>query len=147
MNTEERNRYRGKYSEGCFVIGESLAPEEIKLILSHIYKVEAKRYIPDRVKHYANIMNLAPDQVRITSAFGRWGSCSGKKRLNFAWALMMADDDAIDAVIVHELSHMIHSNHSKNFYSSVYKYYPNYDSQHGQLKELSRRINRERWKK
>jgi len=140
-------RIEGRYSDGEFLITEELSPDEIRSILSCILKHEAKRYIPQRVRHYAAQMGLDPDRVRITTAFGRWGSCSAKKRLNFAWMLMMADDEAIDSVVVHELSHMIHLNHSPEFHRTVRKYYPDYDRQHKKLKELGRKIDREGWKR
>ncbi|GHU68261.1 metal-dependent hydrolase [Clostridia bacterium] len=146
MNTGRPNRYKGEYKDGVFLIGEDLKAREIRFILSWIYKREASKYIPDRVKHFQSLMKLSPDSVQITSAFGRWGSCSAKKRLHFAWMLMMADDDAIDAVVVHELSHMIEANHSSAFYAVVRKYYPDYDAQHKKMKPLGRRIDQEHWK-
>jgi predicted metal-dependent hydrolase len=146
MNTGKPDHYRGEYKDGAFVIGEGLKSKEIQFILSRIYIREAKKYLPARVEHFGNLMALAPDSVKITSAFGRWGSCSEKKRLNFAWILMMADDAAIDAVVVHELSHMVELNHSSAFYAVVRKYYPDYDAQHKKMKPLGRRIQSECWK-
>jgi predicted metal-dependent hydrolase len=139
-------RIGGKYSDGVFLITEGLAPDERRAILVCILKYEARIYISQRVRYYAAQMGLEPDRVRITSAFGRWGSCSAKKRLNFAWMLMMADDEGIDSVVVHELAHMIHLNHSPEFYKTVRQYCPDYDRQHKSLKVLWRRIAREGWK-
>jgi predicted metal-dependent hydrolase len=146
MNTPKPGRLKGRYSDGVFLISEDLSPDEMRMILSCILKHEAKVYIPQRVRHYAAQMGLNPDRVKITSAFGRWGSCSAKKRLNFAWMLLMADDEAIDSVIVHELSHMVHLNHSREFYQTVREYCPDYDRQHKKLKELGKKIGREGWK-
>jgi predicted metal-dependent hydrolase len=59
---------------------------------------------------------------------------------------MMANDEAIDSVVVHELSHMIHSDHSSEFYKTVRKYCPDYDERKKTLKALGWRIYREGWK-
>jgi predicted metal-dependent hydrolase len=141
MNAGKPNQYRGKYEDGKFSIGENLSVDGIRFILGKIYKCEAEKYIPQRVEHFAGIMGLSPENVRITTAFGRWGSCNSKKRLNFAWALIMADDDAIDSVVIHELAHIIHLNHSKEFWAVVNKYCPDYNAQKKKLNDLGRWIS------
>jgi predicted metal-dependent hydrolase len=145
MNVGKPNHYRGKFDNGKFIIGENLIPGEIRFILSRIYRNEAEKYIPRRVEYFAEIMGLSPENVRITTAFGRWGSCNAKKRLNFAWALMMADDDAIDSVVIHELAHIIHLNHSKDFWAIVKKYCPDYAAQKRKLNDLGRWIASKRF--
>jgi predicted metal-dependent hydrolase len=138
MNIGEANRYKGKYENGIFQIGENLSVLEMRFILTQIYIREAKRYIPESVSLYAKQMQLSPDNVKITSAFSQWGSCSDKMRLNFPWMLMMGDDAVIDSIVVHELAHMRQMNHSKYFYAVVYKYYPEYDNQQQKLKQLEK---------
>lgn len=69
------------------------------------------------------------------------GSCIPSKRiLHFSNRLIMLPEDKVDAIIVHELCHIIHSNHSKNFYELVKKYIPNYDEINKWLKENSKAI-------
>ena len=69
------------------------------------------------------------------------GSCiPSKKILHFSNRLIMLPEDKVDAIIVHELCHIIHSNHSKNFYELVKKYIPNYDEINKWLKENSKAI-------
>jgi predicted metal-dependent hydrolase len=147
MSVSKPNYVRGRYSGGEFLITEGLSGDDIRFALSLVLKAEAKRYIPGRVGHYAGLMGLQPEGVRITSALGRWGSCSAGRRLNFAWMLMMADDGAIDYVVVHELAHMVHMNHSADFYGLVRKYCPDYVVQKGKLKRLGRKLEREGWKR
>ncbi|MCR5484230.1 MAG: M48 family metallopeptidase [Clostridiales bacterium] len=86
----------------------------------------ARRVIPEKVKHYSKIMGLTPTGVKITSAHSRFGSCSGKNSLCFSYILMRYPDEAIDYVVVHELAHIKHHNHSRSFYSLVGKYMPDY---------------------
>ena len=70
-----------------------------------------------------------------------YGSCiPSKKILHFSNRLIMLPEDKVDAIIVHELCHIIHSNHNKEFYELVKKYIPNYDEIDKWLKENSKMI-------
>ena len=83
--------------------------------------------------------------VKINSAKGRWGSCSGKNSLNFSWRTVLASDDAIDYVVVHELAHTIEHNHSSRFWNIVEKTLPDYRRRESEFKALSDRLARENW--
>jgi len=87
---------------------------------------KAKEIIPEKVKYYSQIMHLEPNSVKITSAKKRYGSCSGRNNLNFSLYLMDKDERLIDYVVVHELAHIKHHNHSKDFYKLVERYIPDY---------------------
>lgn len=95
----------------------------------------AKRELPQRVAHYAAIMGVEPAGISITGAQKRYGSCSGKNRLCFAWRLMGYPDEAIDGVIVHELAHIVHKNHGREFYALVRSVLPDYDRRRKMLEE------------
>ncbi|MGN1094768.1 MAG: M48 family metallopeptidase, partial [Eubacteriales bacterium] len=77
---------------------------------------KARRIIPLKVSHYAGIMGIYPTGVRITGASTRFGSCSAKNSLCFSYRLMMYPEKAVDYVVIHELSHIIHHNHGKDFW-------------------------------
>lgn len=87
----------------------------------------AKRVLPERVAHYAAIMGVQPSGITITGARKRYGSCSGKNRLCFTWRLMDYPQEAIDSVVVHELAHIVHKNHGREFYALVRSVLPDYD--------------------
>lgn len=95
---------------------------------------QAKTYIPARVAHWASIMGLQPAAVKITSARTRFGSCSSKNSLCFSLYLMQYPDEAIDAVVVHELCHMLHRDHSPAFYREVERWLPDYREREKLLK-------------
>lgn len=95
--------------------------EDIKLL-----RKKAKEIIPLKVAHYAEIMGVEPNSVKINSAKKRYGSCSGENNLNFSLYLMEKDERFIDYVVVHELAHIKHHNHSKDFYSFIEKFMPDY---------------------
>lgn len=97
-------------------------------------KQKAKEIIPQRVEYYSSIMGLKPTAVKINTAKTHFGSCSGKNSLNFSALLMKYPNEAIDYVVVHELAHIKHHNHRKNFYSLVEKYMPDYKNRVKMLK-------------
>ncbi len=87
---------------------------------------QAKAYLPGRVALWSQRMGLAPAAVKITSARTRFGSCSSKNSLCFSLYLMQYPPEAIDAVVVHELCHMRHRDHSPAFYAEVERWLPDY---------------------
>ena len=99
-------------------------------------KTLAKAYIPPRVAHYASLMGVTPTGVRITSAQKRFGSCSPQNSLSFSWRVMRYPLEAVDYVIVHELAHIRHHDHSKRFYDEVKAYMPDYKERHQLLKTI-----------
>mgnify|MGYP004589344669 FL=1 len=82
--------------------------------------------IPDRVKHYAEIIGVTYGRITIRNQRSRWGSCSAKGNLNFNCLLMLAPSEVLDSVIVHELCHRKIMNHSDKFYAEVLRVFPNY---------------------
>jgi predicted metal-dependent hydrolase len=117
-----------KYDEeqATFFIPIIYNSKEIRKIIIELYKLIAKAYIKHRVAFFANKMKVNPTGIRITSAKTRWGSCSGKNTVNFSWKLIMADDDTIDYVVVHELAHIKQHNHSPEFWKIVESIIPDY---------------------
>lgn len=95
---------------------------------------KAKAVIPSRVEHYSNLMKINPTGIKITKAKKRFGSCNGKNSLCFSCYLMLYPNEAVDYVVVHELAHIKHHNHSKDFYSLISKYMPDYKDREKLLK-------------
>ena len=71
-------------------------------------------------------MGVTPTGVKITAARSRFGSCSGKNSLCFSLYLMEYPEEAAEAVVVHELAHIRHHDHSPAFYAEVAKVLPDY---------------------
>lgn len=87
---------------------------------------EAERILPERVRYWSERMGLKPTGIRITGAEKRFGSCSSENSLCFSYRLMRYPMEAVDYVAVHELAHIRHHNHSKDFYALVARYLPDY---------------------
>ena len=108
---------------------KTLSAEQIEEL-----RTKASAYILPRVNEYAEEMGLFPTAVKISNAVSRFGSCSTKNSLNFSYRLMLYPKDAIDYVIVHELAHIRHHNHSKDFYKLIEAYLPDYKRRAALLK-------------
>ena len=97
--------------------------------------MKANSYLFDRVRYFSDITGFVPASVGVTRAKTRFGSCSGKNRINFSLYLFAYPDEVIDYVILHELCHIKFKNHSKDFYNEVAKYMPDYKSRDVILKK------------
>ena len=91
--------------------------------------------IPEKVKKYAPIVGVDYGRITIRNQRSRWGSCSSKGNLNFNCLLMLFPDEVVDYVVVHELCHRKHMNHSAAFYAEVERVFPEYRKCQKWLKE------------
>ena len=77
----------------------------------------AKADLPHRMAHLSTVTGLRYSHLTITSARTKWGSCSGKNRIALSLFLMTLPEHLRDFVILHELAHTVHHNHSTAFYA------------------------------
>ena len=87
---------------------------------------KAKQIIPERVRYYTPKIGVTYNRITIRCQRTRWGSCSSKGNLNFNCLLALFPIEVIDSVVVHELCHRKHMNHSPQFYAEVEKVFPEY---------------------
>lgn len=99
------------------------------------YIRKAKEILPGKVERYGEIMGLHPTGITITGAEKRFGSCSAKNRICFSWRLMAYPDEAVDYVVVHELAHIRHKDHSRVFYACVEEVLPDWRERRRMLRE------------
>ncbi len=100
------------------------------------YRQQAKAILTERVALYAQKYDYHPTSVGITGARTRWGSCSSRGSLNFSWRLILKPIQVVDYVVLHELAHLKHRNHSKDFWAEVERMCPDYKKWLKVLKEL-----------
>lgn len=98
-------------------------------------KALALKKIPERVNDYAKQMGEMYSGIRIKDQKTLWGSCSTRRNLNFNWRLVMAPEKVLDYVIVHELCHLKHMDHSPAFWHWVESVMPDYRKHRKWLKE------------
>lgn len=104
-------------------------------LLERLYRQEAREYLTLRTTEKAKEEGFVYRQVKINGAHGRWGSCSAGGNLNFSWLLILVAPDLIDYVILHELCHTIHMNHSQSFWREVGRRMPDYGLRREQLRQ------------
>ena len=96
--------------------------------IKQLLKNNTEYILKERVPYWSSITSIAYKQFKVNDATSKFGSCvPSRKILHFSSRLIMLPKDKIDAIIVHELCHIIHPNHSKDFYNLVKTYIPNYD--------------------
>ncbi len=94
--------------------------------LSAADKKIAKQKIMEHVDYYANRMEIDYGSISMRNQKSRWGSCSSKGNLNFNYRLAYLPEELLDYVVVHELAHRRHMDHSAAFWEEVETYYPAY---------------------
>lgn len=114
--------------EGYFLyLGEKKELKEFKIkSVDSYYKNEIQKILPSLVEKYSNIMQLYPTKISYRKNKRTWGSCNYKNELNFNILLMRYPIYIMEYIIIHELAHIEHKNHSKDFWILVEKFCPNY---------------------
>ncbi len=114
-----------------------LSEDEKTLLL-----LSAKQNFAPRVVSYALKLGVKYNKITFRCQRTRWGSCSSKGNLNFNYLLMLCPKEVQDYVIVHELCHLVHLNHSKSFWQTVQHALPTYKAHQAWLKENGNNIMR-----
>ena len=100
--------------------------EIVNELLEQWYRKKAREIFTKRVNYFAPQIGKPVNRIAIRGQHTRWGSCSSKGNLNFNYRLLPATPEVIDYVVVHELCHLLHMNHGKEFWNSVEQILPDY---------------------
>ncbi len=109
--------------------------DDQRAFLEKKYIDDAREYFPKRVAYFHSFTGGAYKRITIRDQKTRWGSCSAKGTLSFNWRLMLAPPAILDYVVVHELCHLTHMNHSAAFWQAVETVYPDYRNARKWLKD------------
>ena len=101
------------------------------------YKEHAREIIHGRLVHFNNHYNMVYKRVAIRNQKTCWGSCSEYGNLNFNYKIIFLPQDLMDYVIVHELCHITHLNHSSAFWQLVEETVPNHKEQRAHLRKMT----------
>ena len=126
----EKHILKARAAEQAKVGIRKLTKEELNDL-----KKQAKKAIPERAAYWAPVIGVKYNRIAIRCQRTRWGSCSAKGNLNFNCLLMLTPPGVLDSIVVHELCHLKHMNHSKRFYAEVTKALPEYRERQKWLKE------------
>jgi len=103
-----------------------LKKTEIKKAMEKHYRRQCRKKIQKRIAYYQKHFKVKPRNIEIVNSDLIWGSCSSERNLRFNWRLMMAPEESIDYIVVHEMCHLVHMNHSKSFWTLVGRILPDY---------------------
>lgn len=103
-------------------------PHMVRNALVRWYKQHAELKLNEKIKRYAAIVGVEPESVGIKNFKSRWGSCSAKGHIDFNWKIIMAPNRMVDYVVIHELCHLKHHDHSPKFWKEVERVVPDYQA-------------------
>ncbi len=129
--------------DGLAIYFEDKRPSsaQIPQLLNHWLKQQAEVLFAPRVKFWSEEMNLMPPPLQVKQYKARWGSCTRAGVVQLNWRLIGAPVEVIDYVIVHELAHLAHFNHSKSFWGLVGSTINNYSLHRAWLKKNGSTLN------
>jgi predicted metal-dependent hydrolase len=116
-------------------VARQQSSELIRLALTSWMKHQARLAATMLIEKHAPRSGLFPRCLRIKTQKSRWGSCGPQNDINLNWLLMLAPPDALEYVVVHELCHIKHKNHSRDFWQLVAEHLPDYQRQRHWLKQ------------
>ena len=109
-------------------------PEIFEELVNRFYKAKAKQIIPGIAEKYSEKMQLFPSRITFRKAKRRWGSCSNKNSISFNYLMMKLPIKVVEYIVVHELAHIEHKHHQKEFWNLVRDYIPDYKALRTELK-------------
>lgn len=136
-----RNSLKIIGSEIRVILRKNLAKQEktqfVKQAVAKALRSEAEKFLPRRLQFFALKFGFSYEKVRLTHAKTRWGSCSSSGTISLNIALMNLPDDQIDYVLLHELNHLKHMNHSREFWRDLEQICPHAHSKARRMKNFS----------
>ncbi|MDP3516868.1 MAG: SprT family zinc-dependent metalloprotease [Pseudohongiella sp.] len=117
--------------------GPAMTPVKAEQVLKNWLLAQAKNWLPARTRALADYLGvnnkLAGVVFRKTRS--KWGHCTAKGIIQYNWLIMLAPDGVIDYMICHEVCHLLHMNHSPQYWQSVARVCPDYQRYVGWLKQ------------
>ncbi len=135
-------KFRGELTNTNLLIyiRDDLAKEQMIKYLTKWYQEKAKQIIFERLIYWQQQLNISFNRFFLSRAKTNWGSCNAKNDIRINWRLIMMPTEIIDYVIVHELCHVIHKNHSKRFWNLVHAAMPDFQQRRNELTKLGREM-------
>ena len=122
----ENQRINLLLKNGKFLMSSNV--DNPRLAFINYYKKQAKIKLKERFDYYKTLLNITPNGMDIRDIQNRWGSCTPNREIFYHWKCMMAPLKVIDHLVVHELVHLVHPNHSREFWGKVALVLPDYEA-------------------
>ena len=118
----------------------TLSPESLRRILEAWFRQQAEQTLPESLYRFAGRLGLEPARVTIRAQRSRWGSCSTAGAISLNWRLVLLPKRLVDYVLVHELCHLRHMDHSRKFWDLVASLIPDYRDRRERLASMQPRL-------
>lgn len=138
LNTSKLKKLSGEW---IFSIPEDWDKEKIIEVLISHFKTSLKQYLETRIRYYEPMFSKKVKSLTIRNQSTKWGSCSSKQGLNFNYRLIFAPLEIIDYLVVHEMSHLEHMNHSKSYWKKVCSVMSDYEKKDQWLKNNGHKLS------
>jgi len=115
---------------------DRLRASQARLALGGWYRTKATDYLPRRAAQWAAKLGVEVPRLMVSEPEKRWGSASKDGTIRINWRVMQAPATLVDYVLVHELTHLIHEDHSREFWAAVGRVMPDYEDRKKRLREL-----------
>lgn len=112
-------------------------PFAIRQLIESHYRQYARELLTAKTSYWAKRIGVSYNRIAIKSQKTRWGSCSAKGNLNYNWHIVCTNDELIDYIVIHELCHLRHLNHSPAFWQLVASHCPTYRECRSRLRSLT----------
>ncbi len=114
--------------------------ERIRHYLERWYRTRALERLREKADRFARQMDVTPAGVSVRAFRSRWGSCDSQGQVVFNWPIIKAPHPVVDYVVIHELAHLVHANHSKAFWQLVESHCPAFALHRTWLKDQALRL-------
>jgi len=118
----------------------TVAGSSTERVLRNFYRERAREYFADRLDYYTEQMGVEYEQLELRNQRTRWGSCSTGGTISLNWRLVMAPEEIIDYLIVHELAHLTEQHHGAEFWQLIKEHIPEHKQRAAWLERNSVRL-------
>ena len=132
-------KLRGRWLHVSADAGEGQA-EQVRMALTSWLRLRAEERLPERVDAWRAKVGVSMPPVLVASQRKRWGSCDGRGTIRLNWRIVQAPMRLVDYVVVHELVHLRHRGHGRDYWQAVGRAMPDYDRRRKELRELGGRL-------
>lgn len=136
IHDEQLKTPQVKLFHGKFYVTTSTKEEAvIKQAMEQWYRQKTYEKVKERITYYQRHFTNKPTNIKVKEQKRRWASCTANRELLFNWRCVMAPSPVLDYIVVHEMCHMVHMNHSKDFWDLVASIMPDYQERKEWLKK------------
>lgn len=128
-------------NEYIYIYTNTKEEKKLNLLIENWYRSKTLFVVKECIKKYEGYFNSKATSIKVKKQKARWGSCTSKGGLLFNLKISRAPMEICEYIVVHEMCHLIHMNHSKEYWQEVERVLPNYRELDGWLRNNGYKIN------